>query len=203
MISESAQIREHELFLQLPNANALDERILSQVALMQILTKVHDQFAERRLPHHQDSSRALLNEEDFPQMRAFNLQIDSWRIKWHARQHNNPCIGTFPSKGIILYSYFAKLQLNSFAIRGISINHGSLSTERKEFANMAISAAASILTFVLEEEDLRRALVGTPLLVASPPEHIFPSYVTYKMQICSHHGRLCCGILNESHHEME
>jgi hypothetical protein len=30
---------------------------------------------------------------------------------------------------------------------------------------MAISAATSILTFVLEEEDIRRALVGTPLYV--------------------------------------
>lgn len=69
-----------------------------------------------------------------------------------------------------MYSYFAKLQLNSLAVRGVSLSPGRrpgrpLSTERKEFANMAISAAASILTFVLEEEDLRRALVGTPLYV--------------------------------------
>lgn len=119
---------------------------------------------------------------------------------------NNSFIGTFPPKGIILYSYFAKLQLNAFAIRGVTLshtrgdpsttgaastqsinpspihNHGNretpccstgtttpthhrLSTERKEFANTAISAAASILTFVLEEEDMRRALVGTPLYV--------------------------------------
>lgn len=62
-----------------------------------------------------------------------------------------------------MYSYFAKLQLNSLAVRGINVFHDRLSTERKEFANMAISAAASILTFVLEEEDMRRALVGMPL----------------------------------------
>jgi hypothetical protein len=117
---------------------------------------------------------------------------------------NNSFIGTFPPKGIILYSYFAKLQLNSFAIRGVTLSHARgepsassvpthmnpppfqsigqrensanstgtstptshrLSTERKEFANTAISAAASILTFVLEEDDMRRALVGTPLYV--------------------------------------
>ena len=64
-----------------------------------------------------------------------------------------------------MYSYFAKLQLNSLAVRGVSLSQGRLSTERKEFANMAISAAASILTFVLEEDDMRRALVGTPLYV--------------------------------------
>jgi hypothetical protein len=40
-----------------------------------------------------------------------------------------------------------------------------LSTERKEFINIAISAAASILTFVIDEEDMRRCLVGTPLYV--------------------------------------
>jgi hypothetical protein len=50
-------------------------------------------------------------------------------------------------------------------VRGISTADGTLSTERKEFADMAISAAASSLTFILEEEDLRRALVGTPLYV--------------------------------------
>ncbi|KIW01977.1 uncharacterized protein PV09_06812 [Verruconis gallopava] len=165
MISESPQIRQIDQFLQNPHANALDERILSQVALMHILTRVHDSFAERRLPQQHDASRALLSEEDFPLMRSFNLEIDQWRIKWHSMQRNNTYIGTFPPKGILLYSYFAKLQLNAFAIRGIGIGHGRLSTERKEFANMAISAAASILTFVLEEEDLRRALVGTPLQV--------------------------------------
>jgi hypothetical protein len=75
----------------------------------------------------------------------------------------NKYIGSFPPKGIVLYAYFAKFQLNSFAVRGINIYEGIISTERKEFANMAVSAAASSLTFVLEEEDLRRALVGTPL----------------------------------------
>ncbi|KAJ6130867.1 hypothetical protein N7512_003647 [Penicillium capsulatum] len=166
MISESLQIREHETFLELPLADALDFRILSQVNLFQILTRVHDCFAERRLPH-QDTSRALLSERNFPQMRSFNLEIDQWRILWHSRQKLNEYIGSFPPKGIILYSYFAKFQLNSFAVRGVNLSGGVLSTERKEFANMAVSAAASSLTFVLEEEDLRRALVGTPLYVPS------------------------------------
>lgn len=78
---------------------------------------------------------------------------------------NNNFIGTFPPKGIILYSYFAKLQLNSFAIRGIPASQGDLSTERKEFVNIAVSSATSTLTFVLEEADMRRSLVGTPLYV--------------------------------------
>ena len=175
MIAESSQIREHELFLASPFAGPLDARILSQVALMQILTRVYERFAERRLPDPHtirygtngahDSSADMLEEEDFVDLRNFNLEIEQWRMRWFARQQANGFIGTFPPKGIILYSYFAKLQLNILAVRGVSLNTGKLSTERKEFTNMAISAAASILTFVLEEDDLRRALVGTPLYV--------------------------------------
>jgi hypothetical protein len=45
MIAESVQIREHERFLQLPFANALDYRILSQVHLMQV-SDLDDSFDE-------------------------------------------------------------------------------------------------------------------------------------------------------------
>lgn len=177
MIAESTQIREHELFLASPFAGPIDARTLSQVALMQILTRAYERFAVRRLPDphtirygtnatsSNDSSVDMLEEEDFVDLRNFNLEIEQWRMRWYARQQSNSFIGTFPPKGIILYSYFAKLQLNILAVRGVSLNSGRLSTERKEFTNMAISAAASILTFVLEEEDMRRALVGTPLYV--------------------------------------
>ena len=179
MISESLQIREHEQFLRLPFADALDYRILSQVALFQIMTRIHDTFAEIRLPspphesgreHHTNSTNSglrgkVLSSQHFPCMRGFNLEIDQWRIKWQSLQRHNNFIGTFPPKGIVLYGYFAKLQLNAFAIRGISTNRADLSTERKEFVSAAISAATSVLTFVLEEADMRRALVGTPLYV--------------------------------------
>lgn len=164
MISESLQIREHEQFLKLPFADALDYRILSQVALFQIMTRIHDTFAEMRLPQH-DNARAVLSSQHFPCMRHFNLEIDQWRVKWQSLQRHNNFIGTFPPKGIILYSYFAKLQLNSFAIRGISTSQEDMATERKEFVDTAISAAMSVLTFVLQEADMRRALVGTPLYV--------------------------------------
>lgn len=184
MIAESKQIREHELFLASPLAEDVDARILSQVALMQILTKIYDRFSEPRLPDielmnyytthggplshgmlYDSSSMMMLTEDDFVDVRNFNLEIEQWRMRWFARQKPNRFIGTFPPKGIILYSYFAKLQLNVLAVRGVSLDSGKLSTERKEFTNMAISAATSILTFVLEEEDMRRALVGTPLYV--------------------------------------
>jgi hypothetical protein len=147
MIAESIQIREHELFLSSPYADAIDARILSQVALMQILTRVYERFAERRLPdqhtirsrgprgagtqpHDTASSTSMLAEEDFVDVRNFNLEIEQWRMRWHARQRASSFIGTFPPKGIILYSYFAKLQLNILAVRGVSLTSVRLSTEQ-------------------------------------------------------------------------
>lgn len=75
MIAESLQIRELELFLKVPLADALDQRILSQVSLMQIATRIYDRFAEQRMPQ-EDASGATLSEGDFKDMRNFNLEID-------------------------------------------------------------------------------------------------------------------------------
>ncbi|KAF2185476.1 hypothetical protein K469DRAFT_778265 [Zopfia rhizophila CBS 207.26] len=126
--------REHERFLQLPFANALDYRILSQAHLMQILTRIHDRFAERG-PPQEDRSGAQLSEGDFVNMRNFNVKIDRWRMKL-------ACLAA--SIFVIIFT--------------ITPTSRCLSTERKEFANTAISSAASILTFVLEEKDMRRAV---------------------------------------------
>ncbi|KAL0940544.1 C6 transcription factor [Colletotrichum truncatum] len=190
-VIESTQIRQFELFRASPFSSVLDTRILSQVSLMQILTQVYERFSERPLPSiHQvrtagyggnyttalrkenyegcsdtRSSAVSLSESDFDTLRRFNVEVDHWRMRWYERQPPSPFIGQFTNKGVILYSYFAKLQINALSIRGVSINSNKMSTERKEFANMAISAASSILTLVQEEGDLRRALVGTPLYV--------------------------------------
>ncbi|CEL09665.1 hypothetical protein ASPCAL12798 [Aspergillus calidoustus] len=189
MVSESIQIREHELFLASPLSDILDARILSQVNLMQILTRVYDRFSERRLPdlmyvrsggnvgssgadfghgaqgRNGDANAAMLSEADLEELRSYNLEIDQWRMRWYPRQPPNPFIGSFPHRGIVLYTYFAKLQINSLSVRGISVLSGRLSADRKEIANMAVSSAVNILTMLVDEEDMRRSLVGTPLYV--------------------------------------
>ncbi|KAL5333634.1 hypothetical protein BJX70DRAFT_380453 [Aspergillus crustosus] len=186
MVSESIQIREHELFLASPLSDILDARILSQVSLMSILTRVYDRFSERRLPdfdyvrsggnigssgaYYSDSNSsgaaaAMLSESDLQELRSYNLEIDQWRMRWYPRQPPNPVIGAFPQRGLVLYSYFAKLQIHSLSVRGVSASSGRLSADRKEIANMAVTAAVNILTMLLEEDDLRRSLVGTPLYV--------------------------------------
>lgn len=87
MIAVSTQIREHELFLASPFARPLDARILSQVTLMHILTRVYERFAHSRLPDPRqvrygtsgashDSSADILNEQDFVNIRDFNLEVE-------------------------------------------------------------------------------------------------------------------------------
>ncbi|KAL4949845.1 hypothetical protein BDW69DRAFT_202541 [Aspergillus filifer] len=178
MVSESIQIREHELFLASPLSDNLDARILSQVSLMQILTRVYDRFSERRLPGLEyvksggnsgafdtdESTAVMLSELDLEELGAYNVEIDQWRMRWYPRQPPNPFIGDFPRRGVVLFTYFAKLQINSFAVRGVSVASGRLSAERKELANMAVSAAVNILSLLQEEDNMRKSLVGTPFV---------------------------------------
>jgi hypothetical protein len=75
-------------------------------------------------------------------------------------------VGSYPSKGVVLHYYFAKLQLHSLAIRGLNPpanNHTFLSSERAEAANVAIYCAISAIRMFLDEQDIRTAMVGVPL----------------------------------------
>lgn len=163
MISESIQIREYEQFLSSGMADILDFRLISQVALFLIINRVYDTLVQPSILA--EESTALLPEHLLRQMRGFNEEIDQWRQYWTTRVEASPFIGQFPVIGITLYSYFGKLLLNSLALRGVNISQDQLSAERREYANMAINAAASIVSYVLEQPDLRRAMVGTPLYV--------------------------------------
>lgn len=69
---------------------------------------------------------------------------------------------TYPSKGVVLHYHFAKFQLNSLALRAISPTM-PFSTDRKEAANIAIASAIATLNLVLEDPDVRDAIVGVPI----------------------------------------
>jgi hypothetical protein len=117
VIAESVQIREHELFLKSPLANHLDFRILSQVALFQILTRVQDTFESRR-QSAQDSSTALVPEDSFPQMRKFNVEMDQWRVLWHARQGMSPSCATIVA---LPYQSLSRADLAQKSIRTLAL----------------------------------------------------------------------------------
>lgn len=64
----------------------------------------------------------------------------------------------------MLHYHFAKFQLNSLALRALSpTNAPVFSMDRKECANTAISAAMACLNMVLEDQDVRDAIVGVPI----------------------------------------
>jgi hypothetical protein len=81
----------------------------------------------------------------------------------------NKFIGTFPPQGNVLYYQFAKLQLNVLAIRYMSSSRTDdrnlLDLRKKEFVNIAATAAFNILDLLLEDPWMRKALVGVPLFV--------------------------------------
>ena len=70
----------------------------------------------------------------------------------------------FPRDGAILHYHFARLNLCSYIFRGHSAESASsLSTQAREFAELAVSSATAVVELVLERDDLREGLVGMPV----------------------------------------
>ncbi|KAJ5155870.1 hypothetical protein N7492_008673 [Penicillium capsulatum] len=156
VIHEDVSIRNCETFLELPMVVPGDFRLLAQVALFTILTEAYRMFGS-------DTEQAL-TEEDFNQLRVFNVTVDQWRLLWQPRSADSAYVRTYPSKGVVLHYHFAKFQLNSLSLRAISpANPPVFSMDRKESANIAISSAMACLNMVLEEPDIRDAIVGVPI----------------------------------------
>ncbi|BCS22169.1 putative C6 transcription factor [Aspergillus puulaauensis] len=156
VIHEDLAIKNYENFLQAPMVVPGDIRLLAQVALFMILTEAYRTFGS-------DTEQAL-TEEDFGQLRVYNVAIDQWRLLWQPRSADSPYVRTYPSKGVVLHYHFAKFQLNSLSLRALSpTNTPVFSMDRKESANIAISSAMACLNMVLEEQDIRDAIVGVPI----------------------------------------
>jgi hypothetical protein len=77
VIQEDMAITCHETFLQVPGITQADWRLQSQVANFRILSRMYQQFGA-------DPDKAL-SEADFTALRAFNVELDSWRTKWEPR----------------------------------------------------------------------------------------------------------------------
>ncbi|KAJ6115568.1 hypothetical protein N7523_005985 [Penicillium sp. IBT 18751x] len=156
VIHEDVAIRNYETFLEFPMVVAGDIRLLAQVALFMILTEAYRTFGS-------DTEQSM-TEEDFGQLRVYNVAVDQWRLLWQPRSGDSPYVRTYPSKGVVLHYHFAKFQLNSLSLRGLSpSNTPVFSMDRKESANIAISSAMACLNMVLEEPDIRDAIVGVPI----------------------------------------
>ncbi|KAH7112100.1 hypothetical protein B0J11DRAFT_554222 [Dendryphion nanum] len=159
LIHQDDAINNIERFLESPHTTPGDIRLGAQVALFKILTEAYIRYGS-------DPEQAL-TEADFQQLRIFNFAIEQWRLKWQARSADSVHIGSYPSKGVVLYYHFARFQLNSLALRALpppnAVSSDLLSYDRREAANIAIAAATSTLTFIFDEPDIRRALTAVPI----------------------------------------
>ena len=155
-IYEDAAITGFEAFLQYPTTIPGDVRLMSQVALFILHSKVFRQFGT-------DNDQPVADEH-FEHLREYNIELDQWRNIWAPRCVNNQYVHAYPSKGVTLHYYFAKFQFNSLALRAMNPGNAAyLSTARKESANLAISSAMSTLAFILDEPDIRNNIIGVPL----------------------------------------
>ncbi|KAH8695498.1 putative C6 transcription factor [Talaromyces proteolyticus] len=156
VIHEDAAIKNHEVFLQSRHVVPGDIRLMAQVALFVILTEAYRTFGS--------DVEQPLTEEDFGQLRVYNVAVDQWRLLWQPRSADSPYVRTYPSKGVVLHFLFAKFQVNSLALRALSPTKSPVfSMDRKECVNSAISAAMACLNMVLEEQDVPDAIVGVPI----------------------------------------
>lgn len=77
VIHEDAAIKNHEIFLQSPMVVPGDIRVVAQVALFMILTEAYRTFGS--------DTEKTLTEEDFGQLRIYNVAVTQWRLLWEPR----------------------------------------------------------------------------------------------------------------------
>ncbi|KAG4422319.1 hypothetical protein IFR04_004585 [Cadophora malorum] len=158
VIHENETITHHERFLELPTITQADLRLHSQVAVFLILTKVYNAFGP--------DIEQVLSEQDLVRLRHFNVDLDSWRIKWEPLLAPNTYVASYPAKGVILHLNFGKLQVGSLALRGIK-QPSELTQDRRELAGTAVHCALGILQMVLEDTDVRNSVVGVPIYLST------------------------------------
>lgn len=156
VIHETETIVDHEKFLSLPDTSQADIRLHSQIALFIILTDIYNTFGP--------DIESRLSENDLNRLPHFNIALDAWRLRWEPRLAPNKYVSNYPAYGVTLHYNFAKLQVNSLALRGLEKSTvEDFTISRGQFANTAIGCAMAILNSVLDIPDIRNSVVGVPL----------------------------------------
>ncbi|KAJ0426165.1 hypothetical protein BJY00DRAFT_323627 [Aspergillus carlsbadensis] len=157
IMREDEGIQNWALYLAI-HRNPTDTRILSQIALLQILRSVSvseafGQDSKRRVP-------VLLK----PQLDGFLQQLDQWVNHWLGISQHHPIIGAYPSKAIMLHHHFSKLLVSSHVFRGIGRDsiQDPLPVEFQGLASVAIHSARAVLETTVTDPDIVDAFVGIP-----------------------------------------
>ncbi|KAL3455270.1 hypothetical protein BJX64DRAFT_297859 [Aspergillus heterothallicus] len=155
IMREDEAIQNWALYLAV-NQDPTDIRILSQVALLQILRSVSEKFG-------QDSKRRVTTALK-PQLDSFLRQLDKWVDHWLRSSRRHPIIGAYPSKAIMLHYHFSKLLVTSHVFRGLGRDpiDNPLPTEFESLAMEAVTSARSVLDSTVNDPDIVDAFVGVP-----------------------------------------
>ena len=144
-------------FLQSEFATEDDSRLVSQVEIWTISTRVFDQFSL--------DPEAHLSDQLLPQLRRLSIALDTWRADWNEKFHVNERVGNYPRKGVGLHFHFAKLFLCSHVFRrapAVEGEHLQLGLDLEEFATNAVHSATSILQVIATDAEIQSYLHGLP-----------------------------------------
>ncbi|KAK5229330.1 hypothetical protein LTR47_007932 [Exophiala xenobiotica] len=144
-------------FLRSEFATEDDARLVSQVEIWSINTRVFDQFSL--------DPEAHLSDQLTPQIRRLSIALDTWRADWQERFQYNASVGNYPRKGVGLHYHFAKLFLCSHVFRRAPSPNDEqmqLDSDLEEFANMAIHSATAILQVIVADQEIQSYLQGLP-----------------------------------------
>jgi hypothetical protein len=162
---ECESIKASSRFLETEHVTEDDARLVSQVGIWSIATKILDTFGfNMEIP----ISTGLI-----PALRRFMIALDTWRADWNERFATNSKVGDYPRKGVGLHFHFAKLYLCSHAFRGARMvtevppidapTPHELPSELEEVATSAVLSAKSILRTIINDQELQSHLNGLPL----------------------------------------
>jgi hypothetical protein len=143
--------------LQSEFATEDDARLVSQVEIWTVSTRVFDQFSL--------DPEAHLSDQLIPQLRRLSIALDTWRADWNERFMVNAQVGNYPRKGVGLHFHFAKLFLCSHVFRRAPAAEGErlqLDPDLEEFATSAIQSATSILQVIAADHEIQSYLHGLP-----------------------------------------
>ncbi|KAI8648382.1 Zn(2)-C6 fungal-type domain-containing protein [Fusarium sp. Ph1] len=156
MINESGIITSHESALLAPMATTSDLRLHSQVSVFSILSRISQTFGSER--------SKMINDSEFGSLRQYDLELGLWRDHWEQLLVPDQHVSQYPSRGVVLHYHFARLQLFSVCLRGLKPSEEyTMSTERRDFINNAIQSGFSALNLILDDPDMRKAVLGMPL----------------------------------------
>ncbi|CAK7218501.1 hypothetical protein SEUCBS140593_003568 [Sporothrix eucalyptigena] len=146
-----------------PDLHDSDERLVSQVELWSILSRVYDTFGiNTELP---------VLTHLVPELRRFSLALESWRMESSERlattsKNRQQDVGI----DVGMHFHFAKLYLCAHAFRGVSSISAEMVTvppETEEFADAAVYSAHSVLRSLVSSREMQAHLARLPTYFAT------------------------------------